>query len=289
MKLAYLPKKPKKFILIVIFLGFSIEFSGLIYGVQISDMFYHYTYFNDEKINIEEKYNIVISTTEASEDYPKEWESSKEFNSENTVKPIDSRYSLSRFFNSIQDEVSKYPPKSISKMLAYVFVVDELLVASAKASGAYSLDEKSIYINYKLNTTGFNRSKFSLKRTFHHEISSILLKNYNFNHDSWKAAHGQGFQYEIDKDPTYHWMHMRGYTDPIDKKTLYKRGLLRQYAETGVENDFNIYASVIFTNPKKMKRLIKEYPIIQRKYEVFKAFYLSIDAGFAPVFDKIDG
>jgi hypothetical protein len=81
---------------------------------------------------------------------------------------------------------------------------------------------------------------------------------------------------------------MQGDAEKIEPKFLHERGLIRQYAETGLENDFNTYAEVIFTKPKKMKKLISDYPIIKRKYEVFKDFYLSIDKDFAPVFDKID-
>lgn len=158
----------------------------------------------------------------------------------------------------------------------------------APYGGTYDVEKKAIYL---VMTTGdgFRSSKSRIKRTFHHELSSLLMEYHNFNENLWRAAHGDNFEYEKDKDPFYEWMYLHGHVDPVDEDELLDRGLLRQYAETGVENDFNIYASEIFTNPRKMKKLIKEYPIIKSKYEVFKAFYLSIDSGFAPVFKKIDG
>jgi len=45
---------------------------------------------------------------------------------------------------------------------------------------------------------------------------------------------------------------------------------------------------VIFTQPETMRGWIAHYPIVARKYALFKAFYLGIDPGLAPVFAAID-
>ncbi|MFT6388276.1 MAG: hypothetical protein ACJAUP_001654 [Cellvibrionaceae bacterium] len=82
---------------------------------------------------------------------------------------------------------------------------------------------------------------------------------------------------------------MQGDADKISDEELYQRGLPKKYAGTCVENDFNTSAEVIFTEPRKMKNLIRQYPVIQRKHQVFKDFYLNIDKDFTPVFEKIDG
>ena len=115
------------------------------------------------------------------------------------------------------------------------------------------------------------------------------MDNYDFNDFLWLDAIGENFHYAIEENPIYLWMELHGHTEPSNELLLLNRGLLNSYSDSGVENDFNSYAEVVFTNPKKMKRLIAEYPIVKRKYKVFKDFYMNIDQGFAPVFNKIDG
>ena len=159
--------------------------------------------------------------------------------------------------------------------------------------GTYSVEKRSMYV---FNVFQLHHSewitKINLHRIVHHEISSLLKLNYQFDNALWRSAMGPGFQYANDKDPWYQWKYVRGYIEPQEhssERELLQRGLLRQYAETGVENDFNTYAEVIFGDPRRMRKLIRDYPIIARKYQVFKEFYMSIDPGFGPVFKKIEG
>ena len=114
------------------------------------------------------------------------------------------------------------------------------------------------------------------------------MHNFKLSEERWRSAHSNHFLYKADSDPAYEWMFLRGHIDPVDKYQLLDRGLLNQYSETSVENDFNTYAEVIFTEPKRMKKLIKKYPVIHRKYQIFKAFYLAIDPGFSKAFNLID-
>jgi len=288
-KLADLSNKPIKVILWLALIGFIVEVGGYIYGLQLSDIFYRYVLFQKDKANLESTYHIRFKTSLPADNYPQDWDVDKAFEDQTVMQSLNSVYDQSRLVRALKKEIRKYPHQLLSSYLEEVYFFEKITFQAASAAGLYSLETKSIYLSNKTNTLSLRIPKFLIQKTFHHELSSIFMGSYNFNHDLWRVAHGKNFQYEIDKDPTYYWMHMRGHTDPIDKEKLLERGMLRQYAETGVENDFNIYASEIFTNPRKMKKLIKEYPIIQRKYEVFKAFYLSIDVGFSPVFDKIDG
>ena len=202
---------------------------------------------------------------------------------------INTKYDNARLIRALYPEIIKYSESVISKYLNAIYFFDSLTIKGTSIGGTYDIEFKSIYFP---NRNGFNNKKYTryfFKNAFHHEFSSILMRSNNFSEDDWRFANGESFQYEGDKDPTFSWMFLNGYVDPVDKNILYNRGLLNHYSETGVENDFNTYAELIFVNPKKMKKLIKKYPVIQRKYEVFREFYLSIDVGFAPVFDKIDG
>ncbi|MBI3897632.1 MAG: hypothetical protein HY308_04955 [Gammaproteobacteria bacterium] len=113
----------------------------------------------------------------------------------------------------------------------------------------------------------------------------MLKYSYNLSERDWKHASGSHFAYQFEDDP---YSFNSKITRKPDNESLYQRGLINFYSETGLENDFNTYAQTIFTYPKKMRVLIQRYPVIRDKYAVFKAFYLGIDKGFAPVFAAID-
>ena len=287
MKFSYLSKKPVKIIFWLVVVGFILEFGGYHSGFQLSDMAYHRMFYEKKKQYIEDEYGISFKGVLPPEEFPLRWTSNPVLADQTVVEEVQLEYFLVACFRAVEKEIKKIPMNNM-EYFKQIYCLEDLIVNGTPYGGTYDIDQKAVYLVTTYGD-GSRASKNLIKRTFHHELSSLLMKHYNFDNKLWRAAHGENFQYEMDKDPFYQWMHLHGHTDPIDKETLYKRGLLRQYAETGVENDFNIYASVIFTNPKKMKRLIKEYTIIQRKYEVFKEFYLSIDAGFSPVFEKIEG
>ncbi|WP_345426529.1 hypothetical protein, partial [Halioxenophilus aromaticivorans] len=208
------------------------------------------------------------------------------------ITSVKNKFDFSQSISVIADSFSLYPATILNNNLNYAYIVDDLTLGGAKVWGTYSIEKRSLYI---LNLFQYHYPQGEIKRNLekmlHHEISSVLMKNHQFDTVLWRSAIGEGFQYENDNDPWYQWMFIGGYIEPEEfssEKELLQRGLLRQYAETGVENDFNIYASVIFAEPKRMRKLIRDYPIIARKYQVFKEFYVSIDPGFAPVFERID-
>ena len=79
----------------------------------------------------------------------------------------------------------------------------------------------------------------------------------------------------------------KGVDDNYSDPDLLKQGFLNRYAQSNFENDFNLYAEVIFTFPEKMRQLINQYPRVKQKYLFVKSFYINIDKGFSSVFDKI--
>jgi len=77
-------------------------------------------------------------------------------------------------------------------------------------------------------------------------------------------------------------------TDRVGNDLVYSKGFLTKYAMSNLENDFNVMAEQVFTNPKRLKILIQQYPIIKKKYILLREFYLGIDPKFINVFDKLN-
>ena len=270
-----------------------LEGAGYFYGFRGYDVYYHYAKYPAEKLRIEQHYGVKINGTIEPEDYPQSEIIDGKVDKYTTITSVKSKFELAQSLSVFANEFLLYPASVLKRNLDNAYIVDDLILGGSKAGGTYSLDKRSLYLSnsFKNNNPTWLKKRY-LTRKIHHEISSVLMKNYHFDTILWRTAMGEGFQYEIDKDPLYQWMFIGGYIEPDEfssEKELLQRGLLRQYAETGVENDFNTYAEVIFGEPKRMRKLIRDYPIIARKYQVFKEFYMSIDPGFGPVFKKIEG
>ena len=89
------------------------------------------------------------------------------------------------------------------------------------------------------------------------------------------------------KLPTLRFVFISG-RDLQSNESLYKLGLIEQYGYSGLENDFNLYAEMLFVDPQKLKKLISQYPAIAKKYQVLKEFYISINDSFIPVFNSME-
>lgn len=261
----------------------ALEYLGHLLGLRPSTMIYHHTMFNDQKHEQFKCYGIDVLGGVAVEDYPPRWSDNALLADQTHIKPLTQKYVLSRFFRVANSFLNKYPENVIKENIKYIYLLDEITVQGNSYAGTYSAEKASLYV---LNQRGAKPS--TLEGILHHEFSSILLHKYNFDTNEWLLTHREGFYYEIEKDPTFAWMLINGHVDSVDDDNLLEQGLLRQYAHTGIENDFNIYADVIFSDPSRMKHLIQNYPVIARKYRVFKQFYLSIDPGFSRIFKVID-
>lgn len=61
-------------------------------------------------------------------------------------------------------------------------------------------------------------------------------------------------------------------------------GFLSAYGATNLENDFNVYAETIFTEPANLAQLARQHPLIRRKLDLVLAAYVAIEPQFADRF-----
>ena len=262
----------------------SLESLGYLYGIQPSDIAYHHLSFQQEKIALEKKYDISFDNKVSPKNYPSFW--LEQGYTDNLVVNLQAKYDFSRFFIVIKNELKKIPNGIIAKHLNHIYAVDAIYLNRMVIGVTYTPDG-NIYISL-LTDKKKKASKKSIKKLFHHELSSILIIYYHLDKDKWRSLHGDNFLYKSEEDPFYFLSYKYDKTALNNQKALYSKGLLKPYSETGLENDFNTYAEVIFTDPERMKKLIKQYPIIRRKYQIFKEFYLGIDSGFLDTFDGVE-
>lgn len=104
----------------------------------------------------------------------------------------------------------------------------------------------------------------------HHEFSSNVYKQISFmKRTIWKKMN-YVYHYTVSylkkclNDPSF---------AISSTEEILSGGFLNNYALTNDENDFNIYAENLFTEPEKLKKLKATYPNIKIKLEKLKEYY----------------
>lgn len=191
------------------------------------------------------------------------------------------RLELSRYARLLREVLAQYPEKVLRQNLDAVYLSGSLELYGQQYGGT-SIG-RSIYLTSSGREEGFD--DLYMEQLFHHEFSSILMRDYRLPVDEWLAANPPDFQYSTRIQEILHAIATNRETEGSEE--LYRQGMLTRYSTSTVENDVNVYAETVFTDPVRMKELTAEYPTVRKKYLLLKAFYLSIDRSFARVFDRI--
>ncbi len=178
-------------------------------------------------------------------------------------------------------------PDSTASVLKKIVFTRVLRSGDVIAAGTYDESEQSITISSE-NGEGGLYSDLFIRGTFHHELSSFVVHSSHFDVKVWRNLEPSGFEYPSAKDFFYTSEFIAGNVKSESAEFYYQQGLVSGYGTTGVENDFNEYARLVFTEPEHMSELINQYPEIKKKYLYFKQVYLDFDKEFQPFFDKID-
>jgi hypothetical protein len=115
-----------------------------------------------------------------------------------------------------------------------------------------------------------------LKKTIHHEFSSILIHNNSFPVKNWMAVLPNDFSYakSVEQEVT---AINSGWKPETPAPEIFEKGFLTKYGMSTMENDINTYAEMLFTEPERLKNLAREYIDIERKYAILTAFYRNLD------------
>ena len=172
--------------------------------------------------------------------------------------------------------VRKYPEEVLKENLRSVFWVRKMSFYNVGYGGTNS--QNALYLSNDGVDLGFT-NKY-LEQTFHHEFSSILLRNYPQFLDTtlWKKANEPGFDYN---DPEDGVGAIRNNASSQDLDTLLcKRGLLTQYAMSSLENDVNTFAQNLFCPDRGFWKIADNFPRIRAKVKLLIDFYGKINPLF---------
>ncbi len=197
----------------------------------------------------------------------------------NTAEPIDHRV-LARYPQLLKKAFGKYPDPVIKTYLNAISFAKELDCNGVKYGGTYDPFSRIVY----LVNDGEKSDDLSVA-TFHHEFSSILLARHGFFLNPWFDQNPKGFKYLHDIYGNLQEMMKKKISVTIvGTKDDYEKGFMNTYAQTTFENDFNEYARMIFSNPKKFKKIMGQYPRVRGKFLVWLEFYHKIDPIFTEAY-----
>jgi hypothetical protein len=216
--------------------------------------------------SIKDKYNVNVYYKDSKTYFPEFWKT-KEINPK--FVSISSK-ELKRFPKILDKALSIYSLDNIHKNLKSIYLSKNIIFYNISFGATNFTD--SIYLTS--NGIENNYTDSYLINLFHHEFSSIFLRNYKFPEDEWNSWNPRNFSYG------------NGGVDALKNKQdslqgnedLYKIGLLSEYSKSAFEEDFNVYSGLILGNPKEFYELYKKYPYIKEKFKIWVKFYNSIDS-----------
>ncbi len=190
----------------------------------------------------------------------------------------------------LEAALAKYPKELLDRSLGGVSVVGSLRFYDIAYGGTYLGNSRRIVLVYRetFDARGF-------EQRFHHEFSSILLKQHEalFDQRRWTSANEPGFSYRAagvveeqfgDRSEATRVLadeqQKTGGTGSsllhLDPKLMHA-GFLTAYNQVSIEQDLNETAAHLFTNPD-LWRLCQAHPRIDQKVDVLIDFYQRIDA-----------
>ncbi len=164
----------------------------------------------------------------------------------------------------IEKFLRAYPRNLIRKNLTAVALCRDL--------GFYNLNEYysgAVLKRQKMILVEYFGHPMEMDDTLHHEFSSLLLKKYMhlFPRSKWHKNSGR---YTNTPYRSVHgdvWRSNAG---------LREQGFLHAISKNNFEDDFNVFASAYFVQPKRLWRIVRKYPRLRKKYEIVKSFYKTL-------------
>ncbi len=178
---------------------------------------------------------------------------------------------VERLLPLIEGFLSGYPDTILEENLENIYLLSDLNFYGKNYGATNS--KSGLYIRSEGRNAGFSDS-FLLAR-MHSEFSSILMRNYDFPEAEWHKINRAGFEYVGRGRDVLGQPNLYGQTDK-----LLSDGFIVQYAQSSMENDFNMIVDWLFTKPSELRRLAQKYPRIKSKMELAINFYESIDNRF---------
>ncbi|MEZ5163167.1 MAG: hypothetical protein R2688_05340 [Fimbriimonadaceae bacterium] len=168
---------------------------------------------------------------------------------------------------AIENALKLYPETLLRKNLREIYIVKSLSFYDLPYGGTNSLDQ--IFLTCELENP--TDSAEFLKQALHHELSSILLRNYPeyFDRKAWDKSLPTTFQYTgSGKDSV-----ANGASNTNYNPDLMRNGFLTQYSQSSLEEDFNMIAEGMMSGRGEFWQAVDHYPKVKAKADAVIRLY----------------
>ena len=178
-----------------------------------------------------------------------------------------SKNSIKKKFNIIKKNIDKYDKNFLKKInLKYIVLCENLKVAKIKTAGVPNHDMKTLIIDIKFDEKHFERS-------MHHELFHIVEESHKnlFSYKKWEKFNSLQFKYA--KCSTC--------TNKLDYSLIDNtKGFLTEYSMSTASEDMAEIFSFLMTKKKKLKSIVLNDPILNKKTIFLKNVVQKIDNNF---------
>lgn len=178
--------------------------------------------------------------------------------------------------DGIEQGLAVYPHGFVSGLCKAIFICGSLTLDGADAGGTYGPAWIILVATHRVGDAGILETA---RLGVHHELSSLV----------WRARLDLPGRWRVLLPPG--WSEARDNAEALGSAQAgppdLARGFLSPYGATTAENDFNVYAELVFTEPARIASLADSQHLIARKLALLMDAYTSIDNRLADVFQTL--
>jgi hypothetical protein len=169
---------------------------------------------------------------------------------------------------------AKYPDRVIRENLTSVYLFKSMKFYGVPYGGTNFRN----YIYLASDETNPNFTDAFVEGVFHHEFSSILMRNYAayFDRNGWMKINPEGFRYGNGGTAAI----INGEASLAFDYLLNEQGFLTRYSQSSLEEDANVFAQHLFDDNWEFWSIVEVNEKVRQKATLLINFYHSIDPEF---------
>ena len=179
---------------------------------------------------------------------------------------------------ALERALEAYPPEFLEQRGPRVLIAGELYLLDFQIGGTVQPpDWVLLASNYLFAEAGSGH----LRRSFHHEYSSVLMADVPFPEEAWRGLLPDGFAFP-DNDAE-RLAATQVYAD--DLTAFHEQGFVSDYGASSLENDINTYAELLMDDPDGLAELALAHVRVREKVALIRGYYEALHPDFAQRFD----
>ncbi|MCX6286542.1 MAG: hypothetical protein NTY96_05460 [Bacteroidetes bacterium] len=202
--------------------------------------------------------------------FPHQW-AGKKVNPD--IRPVQAE-EIGRIEDLLTHAFSKYPLDLLNANLDRVYVLKSMKFYGLPYGGTNY--QHSIYLSDDTDNPWFTNEY--IEQVFHHEFSSILIRNFpeGFDKTKWLSLNPPYFSYGKGGADAI----LQGTASMALDPVLIEKGFLSEYSTASLEEDINVFAQNLFTGGREFWRLVDLNDTICQKTRILIGFYHKINPVF---------